>query len=284
MAKKKVVKKSKKPSLAVTMTPSDLKYYLYERAVQCPEWHVEHFPRFYLWMTGKKAMSLREDFCGTSRISMQWVRSHAKRTALGLDLDPEPLDYYQRVHRPELTLNQQGRLLHERRNVLEATSEKFDLVAACNFSFFIFKERKVLLRYFQAVLASLKKNGALFLELAGGDGMREGIEEDRMFRAPGIGKVKYVWEQYDCDDIQNVNDYAIHFQLPNKRWIRDAFEYHWRLWSIPELRDLLNEAGFKKTHVYWEVSGPRGGGTGEYVPTEEADPAHSWIAYIAAVK
>jgi hypothetical protein len=291
--KKKTARKSKAvskraskkdaPSLDTTMSPSDLKYYLYERAVQCPDWHVKHFPRFYLWMTGKKALSLREDFCGTSRISMQWVRSDEKRTALGLDLDPEPLSYFERVHAPTLEAGERKRIRQQRKNVLSVTKEKFDLVAACNFSFFIFKERKTLLQYFKAVRKSLKKDGALFLELAGGEGMREGMEEERMFKAPGIGKVRYVWDQMDCNEITNVNDYAIHFQLPNKRWIRDAFEYHWRLWSIPELRDILAEAGFKKSHVFWELAGPRGASTGEYVPTEDGDPSHAWIAYIGAI-
>ena len=35
----------------------------------------------------------------------------------------------------------------------------------------------------------------------------------------------------------------------------DAFVYHWRLWSIPELRDAMHEAGFKSTAVYPRTAG-----------------------------
>jgi hypothetical protein len=235
-------------------------------------------------MSGREAKRLREDFCGTSRISMEWVRGGKNRYATGLDLDPEPLDYFNRVHLPTMTKDEQKRIRHEQKNVLVPTREKYDLIAACNFSFFIFKERETLLEYFRAARASLAPKGAIFLEMAGGEGMQESIQEERKFSAPGVGRVLYVWDQMDFDAISGVNDYAIHFQLPNRRWIKNAFEYHWRLWGIREVREALIEAGFKKTHVFWEVPDSRGRGTGEYAPMESGDPAHAWIAYVAALK
>jgi hypothetical protein len=215
---------------------------------------------------------------------MEWVRGGKDRIATGLDLDPEPLSYFDRVHKPTLTQDEQRRIKHLRKNVLIPTTEKHDLIAACNFSFYIFKERKTLIQYFRAANKSLAKNGVLFLEMSGGEGMQEGMEEVRSFRAKGIGKVKYVWDQMDYDAISGLNDYSIHFQLPNRRWIRDAFEYHWRLWGIREVREALVEAGFKTTKVFWEVADSSGKGTGEYAPMEEGDPAHAWIAYVAGVK
>lgn len=277
MAKKKSAP-PKKRSL------TDLKYYLYEHSVQSPEWHVRHFPRYYRWLTGKTATRLREDFCGTSRISMEWVRANPKNTATGLDLDPEPLSYFDRVHLPTLSPEEQTRIRHERKNVLVPTREKFDLIAACNFSFFIFMDRKTLVKYFRAALASLAPKGALFLEMAGGEGMQEWLQEERKVSVPGVGKVLYIWDQMDFDAITGVNDYAIHFQLPNRRWMKHAFDYHWRLWGIREVREALAEAGFRKTQVFWEVADSRGDGTGEYAPMEKGDPAHAWIAYVAAVK
>jgi SAM-dependent methyltransferase len=268
------------------MSKTDLKYYLYERSVQCPDWHVQHFPRFLEWMSGKKAKLLREDFCGTGRISYEWVKSAANRSAVGLDLDPEPLDYYARVHRPKLTAKEAGRIRLERKNVLVPTTTKFDLIAACNFSFYIFHERETLLEYFTAAFASLKPGGAIFLEMAGGEGMIEGMEEERTFHAPGIGKVLYTWEQDDYDPITSLNDYKIHFRLPGKKGkqLKDAFIYHWRLWGIREVREVLRQAGFKKTQVFWESCDSRGNGTGEYVPMDQGDPAHAWIAYVAGVR
>jgi hypothetical protein len=34
----------------------------------------------------------------------------------------------------------------------------------------------------------------------------------------------------------------------------DAFIYRWRLWSVPELRDAMAEAGFKTTQVYAKLA------------------------------
>jgi hypothetical protein len=51
---------------------------------------------------------------------------------------------------------------------------------------------------------------------------------------------------------------AIHFRVDEGGEIiyqqHDAFVYHWRLWSIPELRDCLAEAGFKRIEVYSELT------------------------------
>ena len=61
----------------------------------------------------------------------------------------------------------------------------------------------------------------------------------------------------------------------------EAFHYHWRLWTIPEVRDALKEAGFDFTCVYWETE-HKGKGTGEFIRTETGDNAYSWIAYVMA--
>jgi hypothetical protein len=277
-------KKKKLPLPPEAQNKRDLKYFLYEHSVQCPEWHVKHFPRYYLWLTGRKAKTLREDFCGTSRISMEWVRSAKDRTATGIDLDPEPISYFKRFHLPKLTPDEASRIHHEKRNVLQPTKEKYDLIAACNFSFFIFKERETLIEYFRAARESLVKKGALFLEMAGGEGMQEWLQEERKVSIPGYGKILYVWDQMEFDAISGVNDYHIHFQLPNRRWMKNAFEYHWRLYGIREIREALMEAGFSKTQVFWETADRSGKGTGEYAPTEKGDPAHAWIAYVAAIR
>jgi hypothetical protein len=65
--------------------------------------------------------------------------------------------------------------------------------------------------------------------------------------------------------------------------IRDAFTYDWRLWTIPEVLELLEEAGFSKSVVFWEKE-IDGEGTGEYVPTEKGTNDYSWCAYIAGLR
>lgn len=32
--------------------------------------------------------------------------------------------------------------------------------------------------------------------------------------------------------------------------LRHAFTYHWKLWTIPEVLELLSEAGFLEVHVW----------------------------------
>ena len=36
--------------------------------------------------------------------------------------------------------------------------------------------------------------------------------------------------------------------------ILDAFVYRWRLWSVPELRDVMAEAGFETTQIYAKLA------------------------------
>ena len=56
------------------------------------------------------------------------------------------------------------------------------------------------------------------------------------------------------------------------------------MWSIPELRDILLEAGFVKTHVYWEGTTKDGEGDGIYTRTEKGESCPSWTAYIVSEK
>lgn len=263
------------------------KYKLYEASVQSPESHVELLQQMYRDCTGSDPKSLREDFCGTFAISTAWVESSPSRSALGLDLDPEPLAFGKREHWAKLRPEQKRRLSVKKQNVLFPTTKKFDLIMAGNFSFFIFKERKLLLQYLRSAAKSLKSNGMLTLEMMGGPGSIETIRERKAVFVREGGKRKrgftYYWDQTAFDPIQQNGKYAIHFHLPDGTKLRDAFTYDWRLWSIPEVRDAMLEAGFKDVAVFWE-SEHEGEGTGEYVRSERGDNAYSWIAHVCGLK
>lgn len=57
------------------------------------------------------------------------------------------------------------------------------------------------------------------------------------------------------------------------------------MWSIPELRDILEDVGFKRTHVYWEGTDKDGEGDGVFKRIEVSDEdCESWVAYIVAEK
>ena len=63
----------------------------------------------------------------------------------------------------------------------------------------------------------------------------------------------------------------------------NAFTYDWRLRSIPELKDILEEVGFKCT-VYWEGTDEDGEGDGEFEPAEQGEDCESWVAYLVCQK
>jgi hypothetical protein len=93
-----------------------------------------------------------------------------------------------------------------------------------------------------------------------------------------------VWDQHSFDPVTARYHCYIHFRFPDGSKLRRAFSYDWRLWTLPELRELLAEAGFARSVVYWQGEDEDGEPNGEFsiVTRGEADPA--WIAYVAATK
>jgi len=230
---------------------------------------------------------MREDFCGTGRLSCQWVTTHDENTAVGYDLDPEPLAYGKKNHLAALTPQQRKRVQLLRKNVLSVSPEKFELVVAGNFSFFIFKKRADLVAYFTKVRQSLVKGGLLVLEMAGGPGMIAKMRERRRIEVeaePHRGKkFIYYWHQREFDPITHDALYSIHFKLPSGKMMEHAFVYDWRLWTIPEVRDALQEAGFSESAVYWEREDRQGNGTGEYQRQANGDNSFAWIAQVVGI-
>ncbi len=75
----------------------------------------------------------------------------------------------------------------------------------------------------------------------------------------GDGRLcRYTWEQRDADPLTGMVTDVIHFRIEHAGNIieeyDDAFVYRWRLWSVPELRDAMLEAGFKQVQVYAKLA------------------------------
>ena len=71
--------------------------------------------------------------------------------------------------------------------------------------------------------------------------------------------------------------------FPDGSRLKRAFSYEWRLWTLPELREILEEAGFDPVTVYWQGTDEETGeGDGVFEPAEEGEPDPSWIVYIVA--
>ena len=95
----------------------------------------------------------------------------------------------------------------------------------------------------------------------------------------------YIWEQVDYNPINHHLTCHIHFKFKDGTRINKAFTYHWRLWTIPELRELLEEAGFKNTEVYlqgWDDNNDEPDGV--FRKRVRYDDWESWYGYIAAIK
>ena len=50
------------------------RYLLYQRAVQCVEAEIDFVDDTFTKLRGRKAVLLREDFCGTLHTSCEWIR------------------------------------------------------------------------------------------------------------------------------------------------------------------------------------------------------------------
>ena len=55
------------------------------------------------------------------------------------------------------------------------------------------------------------------------------------------------------------------------------------MWSIPELREILEDAGFSRTVAYWEGEDDDGDGDGNFYISNKEDNCESWVTYIAAI-
>jgi hypothetical protein len=256
------------------------RYELYQRSVQSPEFDIALMTRIYRTHNGRPPLRLREDFCGAAALACAWAASRPDRSAFGIDLDPEPLAWGALHNLRALPAAAQRRVQLVQGDVRTVRTPRADLVAAHNFSFFIFRERDQLREYFRAARRQLAEGGLLMLDVLGGsDTQTEDREEVRRIG----GGVRYVWEQKRHDPINNRAVFAIHFSFKDGSLLRDAFTYDWRMWSIPELRELLAEAGFAFSEVYWEdADGDTGEGSGVFRRRNQAPAEGCWMAVIAA--
>ena len=135
-----------------------------------------------------------------------------------------------------------------------------------------------MLRYFRRVHAALAPDGILILDAYGGyEAFKEMRERTRRRH------FTYIWDQAQYDPVSGDYLCKIHFRFRDGSMLKEAFVYHWRLWTLPELGEMLAEAGFRTT-VYWEGTAPDGSGNGIFTPVTRGDADACWIAYLVAEK
>lgn len=318
------------------------KFLLYQQSVQSPKGDISYLQKFFLmYVGGRVPLHLQEDFCGTGLLSTEWLRSDSRRTAIGLDLDLEALNWCMDNNVCKIGADGYSRISLFHGNVLQplearlveaqaqdlirnftlkdneddpetaplestvlvgsnaSTSDGFikrnlplparDIICAFNYSCCCLHQRTELLSYFKHVLDSLSRKGGIFvMDLYGGTSSECKLRLQRKF--PNF---TYVWEQEEFDIIQRKTRISLHFHLQKqKKKIRHAFSYSWRLWSLPEIKECLEEAGFHSVH-FWirempdtEERSSEGLGAGrdrKYEEVTSFQQEDAWNAYIVAV-
>jgi cyclopropane fatty-acyl-phospholipid synthase-like methyltransferase len=255
------------------------RYRLYERSVQCAEAEIDFVDTSFRKLRGRTAFSLREDFCGTANNACEWIRRRRRNRAYGVDMDAEVLAWGNRHNISRLRPAERRRIQLLRADVMHVRAEPVDVILAMNFSYWIFKERATLRRYFRRAHAGLVEDGVLFIDAFGGYDAFRVLREKTKF-----GNFTYIWDQAYYNPVNGDLRCHIHFRFKDGSRLRRAFTYDWRLWTLPELTEILREAGFARTTVYWQRDDGTSDNENEFEPVTEGEADAGWIAYLVAEK
>jgi SAM-dependent methyltransferase len=265
--------KRRKPQL--TAKTAD-KHVLYQKSVQDADTEAAFIERVFRKFRGRAPESLREDFCGTALLTSKWVQRGAKRTGVGVDIDPKVLEWG-KVHNI-LPIGEAGEKIKLYcQDVRKPVRERVDVVGAFNFSYWVFTTRDEMRAYFAHVKRGLGKDGIFLLDAYGGWESEEPMLEERAI----AGGFTYVWDQHSFDPITHRVVNYIHFHFRDGTKLERAFTYDWRYWTLPELKELLLEAGYREVHVYWDTSD--NDETEAYKVCRTAENQPGWLAYLVAI-
>ena len=288
--KKKAKDKYSGPKKTKLTAKTANKHVLYEEAVQCVEADVDFFLKTYSEKRGGAPLTLKEDFCGTAALACDFIKRGPENRAWGVDLDRPTLDWGEQEHASKLG-DAQSRLVLIEDNVLAVTKPQVQIVCALNFSFSVFKTRSELRAYFDKALKSLTKDGMFFVDCFGGSECLEAMEEDRKItpesRPDGtvFEPFTYVWEQAEFNPINHHMTNYIHFQFKDGTKLRKAFEYDWRFWTLPELQEIMIEAGFSEAEVFiegWDDEEDEADGV--FVKQTSMENIAGWVGYVVGTK
>ena len=264
-----------------TMAEKADRHVLYEKSVQNVAYEYKFVSDTFRKLRGRRPRHVREDFCGTAAMCCEWVGRSKQNTAIGVDIDPEVLAWGREHNLARLAPEARLRINLLQEDVFRVKTDKpVEVVLAMNFSYQLFMTREKLGGYLRKVREALGTDGILFMDAYGGYDAHREIREKTKYKG-----FKYIWEQARYNPIDGKMRCHIHFGFPDGSKIKKAFSYEWRLWSLPELRELLDEAGFSKVTVYWEETDPETGeGASVYSPATVGDADPGWVCFLVAEK
>jgi SAM-dependent methyltransferase len=265
------------------------RHYLYSAAVQSVDADLQFFGRVYQKKNARRFKTLREDFCGTAVLAREFVKRKPGNRAWGVDLDRPTLDWGD-THYDEAMGESRSRLELICDDVQKIERPRVDLVAALNFSYSVFKTRAELGSYFRKVRRSVRPGGVFVLDAWGGtetmteDRDKRRIDAERAFDGTKVPAFTYFWDQAKFNPINHHSICHIHFKLADGTKLKRAFSYDWRLWTLPELVELLAEAGFASTVIYgegWDKKNDEADGVFRKKTYFENEGA--WVVYLVAL-
>lgn len=218
---------------------------LYELCVQSPADLVPFLARLH----GREPRVLREDFSGTAAIARGWAARSDEHRAIAVDCDPTVLRRCGFADRVEL-------------RCADACSDEVqpdsaDVIFVGNFSIGEIGERADLVRYLSRARRRLTAGGVFVCDTYGGESCLRVGSVERRHAGPNGAILHHVWEQRAADPLTGRVVNALHFRVEVDGEVQasftDAFVYDWRLWSVPELRDAMREAGFASTEVHSRI-------------------------------
>lgn len=261
------------------------KFDCYQQSVQEPEHEIDIFDQAFREAYNRKPLKLREDFCGTFAVCCSWVESDSKRRAWGVDLCEETLQWGKDNNHSKLKEKDARRITVLEQDVRERSTPQVDVLAAQNFSFWAFKTREEVLQYFKTAYANLSSEGVIVMDMMGGRDCYDSDVVDKRTIVKGKKGFKYHWEQAYFNPVNSHCTFYIHFKFADGSKMKKAFRYDWRFWTIPEVRELLSEAGFKNSVVYWEDDEDNEDDEdATWIQVDEAANDYSWLCYVVGVK
>ncbi|MFA5688946.1 MAG: class I SAM-dependent methyltransferase [Kiritimatiellales bacterium] len=264
-------------------------HYYYEAAVQGAEHDLDFAVRIFKTKNRRIPKIIREDFCGTAALACEWVNRSPENYAYGVDIDQPTLDWGAE-HNLKYLNDNSGEIELVCGDVLTTKTPAADLLFALNFSYCIFKTRDLLRTYFKKARTALKKDGLFILDLYGGTESIEAKPEPREIEkhtatdGTKIPAFTYIWDQAEYNVINHHVINYIHFKIPGAGKIKKAFAYDWRLWTLPEIQELLLDAGFKSAEVYLHGWTKDGESDEIYRKRTRYENSLGWVAYIIGVK
>lgn len=263
-----------------TMAERADRYELYQMSVQDPAQDVLFLVQAWQDIFGADdaPKHLREDFCGTALLATYWAERGKDCTADGVDLEPECLAWGTEHNLSRLGDARSRVQLHQA-DVRVDLPRAADVRCAQNFSWQILHDRSELLEYLRKARSELSERGIFVMDMFGGSEAVEEMEEEREVS----DDITYIWDQVSFQPVTGRTDCAIHFHFADGSELNNAFIYNWRLYTPPELTDILREAGYSEVRYYFENFDEDGDGTGVFELTQEGEACEGWLAYVVAI-